>query len=128
MSELRFAKIIDEATHEVQVGVGCQDEYYEEIGMTKMDVELAYNGLWYQTGYAPVKPAPLPPTNEEQRQNREAAYVAEVDKLHAQKMRHTVLGDWTEEDEANYVAEVKRLSEDINNRYPYMENEEQGDN
>lgn len=58
MSENRYAKIINEETHEVQVGVGCDDAYYEEIGMTKMDVEQAYNGLWYQAGYAPVKPEP----------------------------------------------------------------------
>lgn len=128
MTEIRYAKVINEDTKQVQVGVGCSDDFYEEIGMTKMDVELAYNGLWYQTGYAPVKPAPLPPTNEEQRQNRANAYSQEIDKLHAQKLRHTVLGDWTEEDEENYIAEVKRLSKDINNRFPYMENEQQGDN
>lgn len=58
MSENRYARIIDEKTHEVQVGVGCDDAYYEEIGMTKMDVEQAYNGLWYQAGYAPSKPEP----------------------------------------------------------------------
>lgn len=58
MSETRYAKIIDEKTHEVQVGVGCDDAYYEEIGMTKMDVELAYNGLWYVAGYAPLPPEP----------------------------------------------------------------------
>lgn len=127
MSELRYAKIIDETTHEVQVGVGCPDEYYIEIGMTKMEVEYAYNNRWYEAGYAPVEPTPLPPTNEEQRRKRSNAYLQEVDPLHAQKIRHTILGDWTEEDEVNYIAEVKRLSEDINNRYPYMENEEQGD-
>ena len=58
MSENRYAKIIDEKTHEVQVGVGCDDSYYEEIGMTKMDVEQAYNGLWYQAGDAPEQPKP----------------------------------------------------------------------
>ena len=58
MSENRYAKIIDEKTHEVQVGVGCDDAYYEEIGMTKMDVEQAYNSLWYVAGYAPSKPEP----------------------------------------------------------------------
>lgn len=61
-------------------------------------------------------PEPLP-TDEEQRQARANAYAQEVDPLHAQKIRHTILGNWTEEDEANYVAEVKRLSEEINNRF-----------
>lgn len=58
MSEIRYAKIINEETHEVQVGVGCPDEYYVEIGMTEMDVELAYDGNWYVAGYAPEEPAP----------------------------------------------------------------------
>lgn len=58
MSENRYAKIIDDKTKEVQVGVGCTDEYYIEIGMTLMDVEQAYNSRWYVAGYAPVKPEP----------------------------------------------------------------------
>ena len=67
MVENRYAKIINEITHEVQVGVGCSDEYYIEIGMTLMDVEQAYNGNWYVAGYAPFKPAPTP---EEIKQER----------------------------------------------------------
>lgn len=62
----KYAKIIDENTKEVQVGVGCPDAYYIEIGMTLMDVEQAYNGNWYVKGYAPTKPEP---TEEEKRIN-----------------------------------------------------------
>lgn len=54
----KYAKIIDNTTKEVQIGVGCPDSYYIEIGMTLKDVEQAYNGLWYIEGYAPTKPAP----------------------------------------------------------------------
>ncbi len=64
------------------------------------------------------KPAP---TREEISTLREQAYIKEIDVLHAQKDRKTILGTWTEEDEANYIAEVKRRSEDIANRYPYPE-------
>lgn len=60
MIEFRYAKIINEDTKQVQVGVGCSDEYYEEIGMTKMDIEQAYDGLWYVAGYAPIQPEPTP--------------------------------------------------------------------
>lgn len=60
MIENRYAKIIDEKTKEVQVGVGCSDEYYLEIGMTLMEVEQAYDSNWYVAGYAPIKPAPTP--------------------------------------------------------------------
>lgn len=66
MSENRYAKIIDEKTHEVQIGVGCNAEYYEEIGMTVMTVEQAYNGRWYESGYAPLPPKP---TKEEKEAN-----------------------------------------------------------
>lgn len=31
-------------------------EWYESIGMTEQDVEQAYNGKWYLTGYAPEQP------------------------------------------------------------------------
>lgn len=55
---LKYAKIIDEETKEVQIGVGVNDEYYASIGMTKMEVEQAYTGLWYLKGYAPIKPEP----------------------------------------------------------------------
>ena len=55
---LKYAKIIDEETKEVQIGVGVNDEYYASIGMTEMEVEQAYNGSWYLKGYAPIKPEP----------------------------------------------------------------------
>lgn len=55
---LKYAKIIDEETKEVQIGVGVNDEYYASIGMTEMEVEQAYTGLWYLKGYAPIKPEP----------------------------------------------------------------------
>lgn len=62
----KYARIIDEATKQVQVGVGCPDEYYIEIGMTLMDVEQAYNGNWYVKGYAPIKPEPTEDELKEQ--------------------------------------------------------------
>lgn len=55
---LKYAKIIDEQTKEVQIGVGVNDEYYASIGMTEMEVEQAYNGNWYLKGYAPINPEP----------------------------------------------------------------------
>lgn len=58
MVERKYAKIINEETFEVQVGVGCPDEYYIEIGMTEMDVEYAPNGNWYLAGHVPAQPEP----------------------------------------------------------------------
>jgi len=60
----KYAKIINEQTKEVQIGAGCSDEYYKEIGMTLMDVEQAYNSSWYVEGYAPK----YEPTEDELKQ------------------------------------------------------------
>ena len=67
---LKYAKIVDEANGIVEVGMGNPDEimsqdgenivyvrdFYESIGMTIMDVEQAYNGVWYVAGKAPEAP------------------------------------------------------------------------
>lgn len=58
-----YAKIVNEETKEVSVGLGTDVEFYKSIGMEGMDVEQAWNGSWYLKGYAPQKPEP---TIEEQ--------------------------------------------------------------
>lgn len=55
---IKYAQIIDEETKACNVGIGTDVEYYKSIGMTEMDVEQAYNGVWYLTGYAPQPPEP----------------------------------------------------------------------
>ena len=65
-----------------------------------------------------IPPAPAP-TKEEQEQARKTAYTAEIDPLHARKMRKTILGEWTEEDETEYLEQVRTLSAEIIERYPY---------
>lgn len=66
---------------------------------------------------------PLPPTEEEQRENRARAYQAEVDPLHSRKQRKIILEEWTEDDEREYVLKVKELSDKIAKEYPYPEGE-----
>ena len=122
MIETRYARIINEETKEVQVGVGCPDEYYVEIGMTEMEVEQAYNSLWYVAGYAPVLPEPsVEEKNEQIRQTRASLYSSLVDPLHAEKQRKVILGTWSEEDEEQYVAKVKELTAKIQEENPYIE-------
>lgn len=53
-----FSKVINEETKEVQVGFGDNKKYFESLGMTEQDVEQAWDGNWYLTGFAPVKPVP----------------------------------------------------------------------
>lgn len=93
----KYAKIIDESTKQVQVGVGCPDEYYIEIGMTLMDVEQAYNGLWYVDGYAPIKPEPTEDELKAQVRGVRNQYLKDTD--------FTQLSDapFTAEEKAQYV-------------------------
>ena len=58
MAERKYARIINEETYEVQIGVGCDSAYYIEIGMTPMNVELGYDNRWYVAGHAPAAPEP----------------------------------------------------------------------
>lgn len=55
----KYAKITDDTKKTVSVGTGTNAKFYESIGMTKMEVEQAYNGQWYVKGYAPEKPQEL---------------------------------------------------------------------
>lgn len=117
---IKYAKIVNEETKECQVGTGTNVKFYQSIGMTEMDVEQAYNGQWYITGYAPVEPEPtIEEKNESIRQTRAKQYAELVDPLHAQKDKDIIMGEWSEEREQEYIAEVKRLTIKIREENPY---------
>lgn len=56
---IKYAKLENEETKVVSVGLGTNTEFYESIGMTEMEVEQGYDGQWYLQGYAPQKPKEL---------------------------------------------------------------------
>ena len=58
--------------------------------------------------------------NENIKKIREKLYLAKIDPLHAEKQRKVVVGVWTEEMEAEYVAQVKALTEKIQEENPYI--------
>lgn len=51
-----YAKVINEETKQVSVGIGTDTEFYRSIGMTEQEVEQSWDGQWYLKGYAPEKP------------------------------------------------------------------------
>ena len=55
---LKYAKVIDDQTKLCEVGIGTDSEFYLSVGMTEQDVEQAWDGNWYLTGFVPVKPVP----------------------------------------------------------------------
>lgn len=51
-----YAKIVNDETKLVVVGGGSDTNYYQSIGFSEMEVEMAWNGSYYLAGYAPLKP------------------------------------------------------------------------
>ncbi|MBO5997281.1 MAG: hypothetical protein J6P93_02005 [Alphaproteobacteria bacterium] len=93
----KYAKIMNEETKECNVGLGTNDKFYKSIGMTNMDVEQAYNGQWYLTGYAPEKPEP---TYVEKRLAEYPSLADQFDMIYWDKVNGTNL--WQEK-----IAEIK---------------------
>lgn len=83
------------------------------------EIELAYDGCYYLKGFAPIQPTDE--YNEQQSQNRSEAYIKQTDPLTLRKMRKLALNEWTEEDEAQYIAEIQRISQEIDKEFPYRE-------
>ena len=52
----KYAKINNEQTKSVDVGVGTNTDFYKSIGMELLDIEQAYDGSYYLKGYAPTQP------------------------------------------------------------------------
>ena len=65
------------------------------------------------------------PTIEEQneaiKQTRAAQYEKRIDPLHAQKTKDIIMGEWSDEKEEAYIAEVKRLTLQIREENPYID-------
>ena len=101
-----LAKIIDEETKLCEVGLGTNAEFYKSLGMIEMNVEQAYNGLWYLEGYAPKKPEL---TLEEQLVELENKYNM------PRVIREGILGNPTmySEFNVNRAKELEALAEEI---------------
>lgn len=114
---LLYSRLKNEETKEYEI---INQEEAKELGWKQNDIEFAYDGKFYLTGYVPEKPEP---TKEEQEQRRFEAYVREKDPITCQIQS---LKD--EEQTEEVIAEIEELKqkrnevvEDIKNRYPYPE-------
>lgn len=106
-NETYYIGQIFEGSYPPAAAIWCnsRNAYIEKIGDHRYEIKA-------------VPPAPAP-TKEQQEQARAGAYATEIDPLHARKARKTILGEWTDDDETEYVAKVKELSAEIAERYPY---------
>lgn len=97
-------------------------EEWAEYGYEKTSDKYVqgYDGKWYVEGTEPAKPAP---TNEEISQQRQNAYFERTDPLTLRKLRKQALGEWTTEDEKEYVAQIQAISAQIASEFPYNSEE-----
>lgn len=94
---LKFAKITNEETKQVSVGLGTNTDFYKSIGMSEMDVEEAYNGSWYIAGYTPEK---LQEEKEEEIRNIRNQYLEKYVDPYQMVIRWNTL---TEENQNNII-------------------------
>ena len=106
---IKYAKIVDNNTGTVDVGLGTNDNYYKSKGFTLMEVEQAWDGQWYLSGYAPVKPEE---TDEQKLLRLENEY--KMPRL----IREGILGNTTAYSEFNAARakELEALAEKIRNK------------
>jgi hypothetical protein len=63
------------------------------------------------------------PTNEDISNMRQNAYMMRTDPLTLRKLRKQALGEWTTEDEKEYVAQIQAISAQIASEFPYNSEE-----
>ena len=85
---LKYAKIENENTKQVSVGLGTNVDFYKSIGMTQMEVEKAYNSKWYLMGYAPKCPEP---TYAEKRQSEYPPIEEQLDMIYWDTINKTTV-------------------------------------
>lgn len=63
------------------------------------------------------------PTNEDISQMRQGEYMRRTDPLSLRKLRKLALGEWTSEEEKDYIYQIQKISEEINKEFPYISEE-----
>ena len=93
----KYAKIINNDTKACIVGLGTDENFYQSMDMTLMDVEQSYDGSWYLSGHAPTAPTP---TYSEQRRKAYPHLEEQLDMLYWDKINGT--DNW-----GNKITEIK---------------------
>lgn len=102
-------KLIKTLAFMPQYSVDEIKEYKDE------EIEIAYDGNSYIKGFSPLRP------NEITKNLREEYYRKYSDKLVSRKIRKQALNEWTDEEEANFIVIIKNISNEVNEKYPYIE-------
>lgn len=104
-----YAMIADPKTNKCFVGLGTDEEFYKSLGMTRMDVEQAWDGSWYRAGFVPEKPESV--EKEETLANLKAK-LETIDEKSNRSMRAILAGTATEEDRT-YLTGLETQANDL---------------
>ena len=116
---IKYAKVINEATKECQVGLGTNTEYYTSIGMTQQEVEQCdWNGCFYLAGYVPQKPEP---TKDEQIAELKSQ-LNELDVKSTRSIRAMLAQTATAEDRA-FLSNLETQAEDLRQQIKDLQGE-----
>lgn len=107
--ERKYAKIINEETHEVEIGSGCDPTYYVEIGMIPMDVEQSWDYHWYVAGYAPSQPEPSVDELKTMRRGTRNNYLNDIEWRVSRYEDQVKLGMPTTDPEEEYVLVLRYM-------------------
>ena len=84
----KYCKVLDEKTGLVQIGVGCPDEYYKEIGMESRNVQQSdVDGNWYIIDKCPMKTQEQ--KEQEEREQKILLLKEQLDEIDKKKIRST---------------------------------------
>ena len=114
----KYAKVINNETKLCEVGLGTNTVFYQSIGMAEQEVEQAYNGNWYLSGFVPREPEKtIEEQNETIRATREQLYIQTSDKLKADYDEAVARG--SDDAEALKTAWLAKKDE-VRANYPYV--------
>lgn len=120
MAITKWAKYTNEATREVAVGLGTDTDFYKNQGFSLMEVEEAYNGVWYEAGYAPQKPEP---TKEEKIATLQKKLKV-LDEKSSRSMR-AILAETATQEDREYLANIEAQAEALRREMHELEVGEQ---
>lgn len=108
---IKYCFIKDEKTGLVQLGMGCPDEYYIEIGMEKRDVEQSeIDGRWYLTELCPHY------TDEQKLENAKNTKIQDNDMLRDEALNrgvtyNNILFDSDTDQKANLMGAIFQMND-----------------
>lgn len=108
----KYAKIENETSKRVSIGIGDNIKFFESIGMKEMDVEQGFDGNWYVEGYAP------PPSQEYLLKKSKVEREQAVSKITVWVDGMEFNGDETSQERISRVVSIaSTLGVDIDNTY-----------